>query len=411
MTKVLISLLGTGKQAKGDFSKNEYLTTDYVVKGKTYPQKKFSAAALIEHFGIERVHFVGTASSMWDALAERFGDDDEYTLELIEKKEKEAITQKDLGNLEAMIDATLESSGSRCHIVQEGENDEELWTIAEKFISIMKSLHPSDEVYLDITHLFRSVAVMSVVMAELGKVLHDLRFVGIYYAMLKHGEPSTIVDLTLFFELLDWARAIRSLKHYGNAYEILDLVERTEESKEIKNTFADFANALGMSNMAALQRSVKVLKGKLALFEQSSHRLVPFVAKELRDFVEYFHIEDLAVFQFELARWYAENRNYAMAYITLAEAAVTALCEREGIDPVGKENRERAKALFYEMGDWKTSDKSSQKIAKTFHMVNAIRNGIAHKLPPEAMKKNSSPKDSVANIANYIDTLSKLLKK
>ena len=36
MAKILISLLGTGRQAKGDNESNEYERTDYILDGKLY---------------------------------------------------------------------------------------------------------------------------------------------------------------------------------------------------------------------------------------------------------------------------------------------------------------------------------------------------------------------------------------
>jgi hypothetical protein len=35
MSKVLVSLIGTGKQASGDSSNNRYITTDYILDGKS----------------------------------------------------------------------------------------------------------------------------------------------------------------------------------------------------------------------------------------------------------------------------------------------------------------------------------------------------------------------------------------
>ena len=44
--------------------------------------------------------------------------------------------------------------------------------------------------------------------------------------------------------------------------------ENGNETKEVKNAYSDFAYALSISDMAAMQSSLKRLKGKLKLFEE-----------------------------------------------------------------------------------------------------------------------------------------------
>ena len=78
MAKILISLLGTGKYAKGDSEKNEYEKTSYLLEGKLYKDLTFTSVAIIEHFNINKVYFIGTNKSMWDNMAEYFNSDEEY---------------------------------------------------------------------------------------------------------------------------------------------------------------------------------------------------------------------------------------------------------------------------------------------------------------------------------------------
>ena len=410
MAKVMISLLGTGRLAKGDTEKNEYETTDYRFDdGSVYEEETFSSSALIKHFGIERVYFVGTAQSMWDNVAQKYGMTDDEVLALLERKEHGILDEKDLVKLGEAIDKKLVSKGSRCFVVREGENEEQLWAIFSKFMEILEELDAEDEVYIDITHLFRSVSIMTFVMAEMGKVLHGLKQCRLFYAMYKKNEPSQIVELTLFFELLDWSRAVRNLRDYGNGFDLLALVAESGAGKEVENPIADFTYALSLSSMASLQRSVKVIKGKLETFEKSHHKIIPLVAKELRHFVERLSIEDTARFQFELAHWYAENKNYAMAYITLVEAAITAECQNLGLNDALEQDRNQAKKSLYDRIDWNKNTKEDQKIGKAFKKTNDIRKNIAHKLPSEATKTNITPKHGVENFEIYWKDLAKLL--
>lgn len=72
IAKVLISLIGTGRIAKGDSEKNEYQTTDYLIENKLYKNNTLVSSALIKHYDIETIFFIGTKQSMWDNLCYLF---------------------------------------------------------------------------------------------------------------------------------------------------------------------------------------------------------------------------------------------------------------------------------------------------------------------------------------------------
>ena len=85
MARVLISLLGTGRIADGDKLNNRYQTTNYLLEGKVYEDLSFSSLAIINHYNIQKVYFIGTKDSMWDNLADVFKWSEEEILKLIEK--------------------------------------------------------------------------------------------------------------------------------------------------------------------------------------------------------------------------------------------------------------------------------------------------------------------------------------
>ncbi len=141
MAKVLISLIGTGKQASGDDKNNKYETTDYVLENTLYENMTFTSNAIIQHFDIDRAYFVGTNKSMWDNLVEKFGGNEDYQLEILEKKDNGNLSENDLSELNKLLDEKLGSSGSKCYIVKDGENEAELWAIFEKFLDILDNVN------------------------------------------------------------------------------------------------------------------------------------------------------------------------------------------------------------------------------------------------------------------------------
>jgi len=400
MAKILISLLGTGRIAKGDRSKNMYETTDYKLEDKIYKQKTMVSSAIIEHYKIDTLFLVGTSTSMWDNVCSLYGSDDEYTLSIMEKKEAGILKESDLEQLSQDINKKLNSQNSKCFIVKDCETQEELWNMFDKFLEILSTIGKEDEVYFDITHLFRSVSVLSMIMAEFGKISFDMKVSGVFYGLFKKDEPSVVVDLSVFLELLDWIRAIANLKNYGNSFELMKLINSSHQDKEIKNSFTNFSNALSMSDMGAMQQNIKILKGKMKLFENDKSNIIRLISKDLQEFIERFSIDSLADFQYELAKWYCENKNYAFGYITLSEAIVSKMCEIYNLDPTLQDNRTQAKSMLYEYR--KNFSKQKKEIGDTYDKVRRIRNDIAHKKPQESKESKSSPKNSIENLELYI---------
>jgi len=410
MAKVLISLIGTGRIAKGDSEKNEYQTTDYIIENQLYKNNTLVSSALIKHYDIETIFFIGTKQSMWDNLCYLFEANDEYTLSLLEKKEQNKVTEKDLIQLSNTINKKQNSTNSKCIIIEDSEKEEHLWNMFDKFLDILDALDKRDELYFDITHLFRSVSVLSMITAQFARISYDFKISGIFYGLLKKDGPSNIVNLSVFFELLDWARAINYLKKFGNSFELVKLLEQTNESNELKNSFKNFSDALSISDIGALQNSIKQLKGKINLFKEHDSHFIKLISTELQDFIKRLDINSLAKFQFELTKWYEENHNYSFAYLTLTEAIISAICEENNLDPISTDDRREAKNIIWEYGDYKKSDKKKQEINDIYHKVNNIRINIAHKTPAQGSKTKIYPSQSIENLSNYIKKVAILFK-
>ena len=409
MAKILITLLGTGQYAKGEDRKNEYIGTDYEIEGKIYKDKKFVSSAIIEHFGIKRVYIIGTNRSMWDNIAVYFGADEEYVLKLLELKEEGNLKTKDLQKLEYTIDKKLGKTGSRCIIVEDGENEEELLQIFDYFLHILEFISEKDKVYFDVTHLFRSVSIMSIILAEMMKI-QDITIGGIFYGMLIKNAPSKIIDVKIFLEFLEWTKAIHSLKKYGDSIALAHLIKKSNLQKDLKNSFINFSNALSIADIKAIQAAIKQLKGKMDTFKNIENRFIHLITKDLEDFINHFenslNEKDLAAFQFKLALWHKEHYHYALFYIVLLEAVISAVCEKHDLDPANKDDREKAKEILYQFGDYKRSSKRLQKVAEVYNKIRKIRNAIAHNYGA-----SSSPKDSIENMDKYYNIMYEYFKR
>lgn len=401
MKKILISSLGTGDRAKG------YKEANYQIDNKLYENKKSIAQVLCNQLHIDKLFLVGTMQSIWEVVYSEFGGID---------KEEEIYCSKETGNLqdflplvEKQIDKALGTNGSKCFIIEYGKNEQELWRNFEIFLKIAKDFAKDDEIHLDITHSFRSLSLMSFVMSEFISNSQEtpLNIKGVYYGMLEFARENNgitpIVDLSMFFELLKWSKAIRNLKMYGNSYGLLRLINKAEESKELKNSFANFSMALSMSDMNSMQSSIKILKNKIDLFKTHDNNMYRIISEELEDFVKRLHVNSLALFQYELSKWYAENKNYAFSYISLCEAIISNICESNGLNPQNYNDRERAKSILYSFGDWQKASKRENKINDIYYKIKNIRDSIAHSLTGEGKKAKITTKDAINNLDLYIN--------
>lgn len=402
MAKILITLVGTGRSADGEKTKNEYIGTDCKIGKKIYKDKKFVSSVIIEHFDVEKVFIIGTSKSMWDNIAQYFEADEDTVLDILERKETHKLSEEALSSVNDAIDKKLSSNGSKCYIIKDGDDEDTLWAMFEKLLEIVELLKKEDEVYFDITHLFRSVSVMTMIMADLGISTEKFKLGGLFYGLLKKDEPSLIMDLKIFFEFLKWNKAVYNLKKFGNSSELKALISDNIHEKEVINGFTNFSNALSVADIGAMQKSIKILKGKMTHFREHEKRLIKFVAKDLDDFIKRFSKEDEVDFLFELTKWYIGNQNYALAYLTLAEATVSMICKKNNIPLDTRDGREEAKAILRSYRDWKSASKEQQKLNEVYGKITNIRNAIAHKTGAK-----SNPKDSIENIEKYLSVIEK----
>lgn len=414
MAKILISLLGTGKSAKNDNNKNNYTTTTYKFENnnKLYRNQQYATNPIIEKYKIDRLFLIGTSESMWDNINEIYSDNDDsdYAYKILEKKENADIDDCFLQPLNDKISKKL--PGSECFVVLPGDNQEELWGIFEKFQKIIENLSEQDQLYLDITHLFRSHSIMSLIVAEFGKIRAGFKIKGIFYAMLKKDEASVIIDVSIFYELLSWGQAISNLKNYGNSFELKKLINTNIDDKNISGKFNQLSDAISISDMRSLQKSINSLSQTIDNFKTSSNKILPLIASDLEDFFNRFKNQSLPEFQLNLSKWYHENKNFSMAYMCLAEASVSIMCKKEKLDDTNKDNRKEAKDILFSWSDYKNNKKLSTKeieIGKTFKKINNIRNNIAHNLPASNSSSKSSPNDSIKNLDDYIKVIAEWL--
>ena len=396
MAKILISSLGTGSKREG-----AYLKAKYNIDNKVY-ETSFIADALNRHLDFDKIFLIGTKRSIWDEAYMAFGgEDEEYIEELYEKKELGKVDE----NLLEKFTKTL-PYGLEIKIVKYGLNEDELWENFTEFLTIVEQIEKNDELYLDITHSFRSLSLMSFVMTQFAQTISDKNFKikGVFYGMFEYqGENNgitPIVDIKILFEIQEWIKAIDAIKNYSDFNLLVNLLDENSIEKDVQNTFISLNNNISLANIASIRQFIKTASKKIKTINSSENKIVKLLAPEILKLVEELEQEKDSDFQYNLAQWFYKNKNYALAYIALYEAIITKSCELLSYDIEDHKKREEAKRSI---GD--------DKYGKFFYTkyndsISVIRNSIVH----QSSDRKSKVANDIKKLKEFIDTFENYFK-
>lgn len=411
MSRVLVTAIGAGQpiQVAEDAAetkhRRQYRKATYVLEGKEYTTE-FIAEALIKHFQIDRVFMVGTARSMWEQVYYSFTGndrDEDYYLNLGEAIDRSKYDyyhydQTYLRKIEEALDHRLGSSGSRCFLIKYGLNNEELLENFHVFLQIADLLQPEDEVYVDITHSFRSLAVFQYMMTSFIENLEDKQIkIRIYYGMMdvaREMGKAPVIDLTMINELNHWIKGIYELEHYGNGYLVAELVEKINE--DLGKSIRDLSDRININYL----KDIRNERGQ-ALWQHLKKIPGPgsFATKTIDRFFRLFsRQQEESGFQLQVARWFFEKRRYAAGYITLAEALVTRACEVLGYDYGNYDERTSARDRMRDI---------NKEYRELYDAVNEIRRMVAHFLGGSGDRY----RDAINKCFKYCDEAERLFKK
>ena len=301
-------------------------------------------------------------------------------------------------------------------------NELEIFENFNLIIQLQNELKDGDEVYLDITHSFRSNAFwMFLVMNYLTDV-EDKKITvkAITYGMLEAQKEGVapVVDLNAFYKILQWIKGANNFKNYGNSYLIEQNIENEKLSKKLRN----FSDALNMNYIASLRQSInslKKLEEDIKSLEGPAKLIIP---KVIKDFMDRFATEEKDyLFQAELAKWHFEQKRYAMAYININESIIGFIMDALDLplltgDKKKDENKLAKDWLNMIISRHETNkiypnfkvDKDNQELheyIKIFEHSRRVRNEIAHSIGG----KDSAVND-INSLKNYCEKIIDLLK-
>jgi len=364
---VLVGVLGAGK----------YVNVNYQLRGRsvftyyaTYALKK-----ILEESGVhfDEVFLFGTSGSNWSVAEDLF--------EVYKRV-----------------------------IVPEGKGESEL---KDTYMIFFEELSRCRSITLDLTHAFRHLSQLLLIVAYYLDLLGKTKIEGIYYGLLtepREGASATIVDLK---PLLTSLRTLFNVEIFRRTLKVsgldpilndLELYAQQAAGREEKELFSSIRSVLKALKTLGLYVSCNYTPGivdKSRDISEMTKKLTgtvektyPYILPSLKALID--ETDKLAslgknslwITQLELARKCLELDKYTSAIINLREGFLTYACH-ELSDCQQKEScREKSNCACYELREaisqrllssrGKGEPQTFQKYAKNFDRIAQLRNKIVH---------------------------------
>ncbi len=212
--------------------------------------------------------------------------------------------------------------------INDGKNTDEIWSI---FNVIFNLLSEGDELYFDITHGFRTLPMLNMVLINYAKLLKNITVKGIFYGAyeakrkINDVEYAPIWDLKSFADLQDWTNSANIFLKTGNAIELATLI-KNERYTLLKENLSQFSKQL------LVNRGLDIFSGDIAIqLREQLHNiehlqtplpaLTPILTKIKNEFSSYQ--KDSAINGFLAVRWCIQNGLIQQAATLLEEFIIT----------------------------------------------------------------------------------------
>jgi CRISPR-associated Csx2 family protein len=346
MARVYLSFLGT----------SDYLPCNYCFNGKEIQSVRFVQEATIglhcqDWSSEDRILIFTTSEALkknW--LNSGYGKNGE-------KQQREGLSQR---LKELKLKASIKNV-----LIPEGKSEQEIWQIFE---ILYDSIKQDDEIIFDITHSFRSIPMLAIIVLNYAKVIKKIVLQGIYYGAfeilgsLKEAEKIPlpkrrvpIFDLTPFDNLLDWSLAIDRFLISGDADQagclaqqgVLPLVTESKGKhqaavsiRSVGQSLQDFTRTITTCRGKKISTSVKGLKETInqskhidlikplrPLLDHTDRQMESFTGDEVRDGIQ-------------AVRWCWDHNLIQQGYTILREFSISFVLNLTQVEETNKDFRE-----------------------------------------------------------------------
>jgi len=421
MAKILITALGRGNANKKQYEPTKY----YVDENDDLKETELIASAIDEKWKMDKIIFIGTTGSMWSNVYNFYCEDQGIEKDNNYYKKLEAEVETDENVFIEKFNATFNKKNNpklnkeiKGIVIKYGVNDKENLENFYSIIEIEKEIENGDEIFIDITHSFRSMSFWLFLVITYLKDVSDknIDIKNITYGMFEaKNKKAPIISLNLFVDILKWFKGASELKNYGNSYSILDELEKNSMDKEIKNELENFSDTMNINYIDSIEESLKnfnTIKDKLNNLEGPGKYIIPQVFKNFINTFDLPNKERLSneekkyLLRARLAKWHFDQKRYSMAAININEAIVDFIMDVLSfplIDTEIKTDKSRLAKIWLEQIK-EVEDEEIKKYGTMYVETRSIRNKIAHSLD-----NKRDLKEDIKNLKEYSNNIFNLL--
>ena len=272
--------------------------------------------------------------------------------------------------------------------IPDGKNEEEMWTI---FNTVYEALKPSDELYFDLTHSFRYLPMLVLVLGNYAKFLKGVKVKHISYDNFEARNPDTneapLMDILPLTMLQDWTFAAADLIQNGNIAKLQELKEanaltpmlRTKGKNNLDKRITDESLTNYVDALQAFLLDMKLCLAPNILSGSNVNKIldcheqvtevyddviapIPPIIEKIEQSLQKFETTDIMHPEslrngYEAAKWCYNHQLYQQAATILDENITTDFCLRLGTDEFVYKQRTASNALLrwggYREDDWK----------------------------------------------------------
>ena len=379
--KVFVSVLGTGfyepcKYTKGGFVSSstrfiQQATLEYLKVNNNWTTKNADGAV------VDRIIILltnGAKGTNWDTnIAKRMnyktGHEEDYV----------------------GLEQILQNMSLPCPVetidIPDGKDEEEMWKI---FNAVYEVLKPNDELYFDLTHSYRYLPMLVLVLSNYAKFLKDVKVKHISYGNYEARNTETneapLMDILPLTILQDWTFAAADLIQNGNIKKLKELKEdnalipmlrqrgkQNVDRKVAEGSLNNFINALhNFLDDMKLCLGPNILKGENVNEIVNCHERIveefegiiapiPPIINKIQLSLHGFEQTDSLHFEsikngYMSAKWCYDHQLYQQAATILDENITTDFCQRLGTNEHVFKERVASNALLrwgcYREEDW-----------------------------------------------------------
>ncbi|MBR0498654.1 MAG: TIGR02221 family CRISPR-associated protein [Paludibacteraceae bacterium] len=245
--------------------------------------------------------------------------------------------------------------------IKDGKNEDEIWEI---FNTIFRQIKEGDELYFDITHAFRYLPMLLLVLVNYAKFLKNVTVKSISYGnFMDPNDVKPIMDLTSISVLQDWTFAAGQYLENGSVSRLVSLCEQEFKPilRETKGADVAAQNFRAfVTKLSDVTEERKTCRG-LDIIKSTSFKGLKECADNLEEtFVDAFNPifekikSSLVSFDekenirngLSAAVWCYDNGLFQQAATILQEFVVSFFCLRHGIAINDDGNREIVNKAF-----------------------------------------------------------------